>query len=463
MKLSKRDAKKQQRLKDMQDKFNSLDKNKQQKVVTGMRRRLEKQSKHMKKRYERMARRLDRWPLANPLLAEHQVRSPAWWDDFPGNGLPLDGGPFADAAPVAFLDMVDNRAAGLLSDGSQLGTCECEKEQSEGSTVKSDSCIEQVRAPEGKAQVQQTAQKSEHGCSSVVVSVICNLIIAVLDFAASVIGKSSVMFAEGIHSLVDAGDGLLVLLGVKLAAKPADAKHPFGYGKELYFWTMLVSLVIFVIGGGMALYEGMRSIAEAAAGEVVMGDPTLAYIVLGATLVIEGFSLRVALKNFNQARGDESFVEFIKRAKDPTAFIVVLEDGASELGVAAALLATIVGHATGNAYLDGAASLFIGALLVIVAAIILANTRKMLIGTGVEEDEAAAIRKIAASEPEVASCEKVQTLFMGTNELIVIVYLKYASGLSREAVQKAERAIESKIRATLPQTKLFLTKSLSNA
>ena len=159
-----------------------------------------------------------------------------------------------------------------------------------------------------------------------------NLIIAIIKFIAAAITGSSAMISEGIHSLVDTGNGILVLHGMKSAKKPADETHPFGYGKSLYFWTNIVAITIFGIGGGMSLYEGIVALQHAAEG-AELGDPTAAYIVLGISLLVEGGSFFIAVKHFREAKGDRSSWQYIRQSKDPSLYTVVLEDSAAMLGL----------------------------------------------------------------------------------------------------------------------------------
>jgi cation diffusion facilitator family transporter len=174
------------------------------------------------------------------------------------------------------------------------------------------------------------------------------------------------MISEGIHSLVDTGNGGLLLLGIKEAKKPADESHPFGYGKALYFWTLVVSVSIFGIGGGMSLYEGIAHIRHVAP-EALASNPTVNYIVLALAVLIEGWSFSVAIRAFWQAKGEKGPWQYIKSAKDPSTYTIVLEDSAAMLGLVFAFLGVFFGHLLKNPYLDGAASVAIGLLLMGVA------------------------------------------------------------------------------------------------
>ncbi len=235
---------------------------------------------------------------------------------------------------------------------------------------------------------------------AVVAAIIGNLIIGIIKFIAAAITGSSAMISEGIHSLVDTGNGCLVLLGLKRAKQPADESHPFGYGKSLYIWTHIVAVSIFGIGGGMSLYEGLLHIRHVAPG-AQMGDPTAAYIVLAISFLVEGGSFTVAIKQFLQARDEMGAWQFIKQSKDPSLYTVVLEDSAALLGLIFAFLGIFLGHLYNNAYLDGVASIAIGLLLMSVAGILASRTMGLLLGEGVNPEELADIRRRVESDPAV--------------------------------------------------------------
>src|SRR5512138_859022 len=240
---------------------------------------------------------------------------------------------------------------------------------------------------------------AEHGESriAVIAAIAANLIIAIIKFIAAALSGSSAMIAEGIHSLVDMGNGCLVLFGMRQARQPADELHPFGYGKSLYFWTNIVAISIFGIGGGMSLYEGISAIRTVVPGEA-MGDPTAAYIVLGISLLVEGASFTVAVREFLRAKGETSGWQYIMQSKDPSLYTVVLEDSAAMLGLLFAFLGIFFGHLLGNPYLDGVASIAIGLLLMSVAWILATRTQGLLVGEGVNPDELADIRRIVESD-----------------------------------------------------------------
>ncbi|RPI38169.1 MAG: cation transporter [Methanoregulaceae archaeon] len=286
--------------------------------------------------------------------------------------------------------------------------------------------------------------------TAVVAAIAGNLIIAVIKFIAAAITGSSAMISEGIHSLVDTGNGCLVMLGMKQATKPADESHPFGYGKSLYFWTQIVAISIFGIGGGMSLYEGISHIRHVAPA-AEMGDPTAAYIVLAIALLVEGGSFSVAMKQFRLVKGDMGAWQYIRESKDPSLYTVVLEDSAAMLGLVFAFLGIFLGHLFNNAYLDGVASIVIGLLLMSVAGILASRTMGLLLGEGVTPDELEDIWTRVESDPAVERAGMILTMYMGPHDLLVNMGVCFAAGTTAEQMHEAIRRIETDLKKAYPQ------------
>jgi cation diffusion facilitator family transporter len=286
---------------------------------------------------------------------------------------------------------------------------------------------------------------------AVFAAIIGNLFIAIIKFIAAAITGSSAMISEGIHSLVDTGNGCLVWHGMNRARQPADESHPFGYGKSLYFWTNIVAIIIFGIGGGMSLYEGISHIRHVAP-DTQMGDPTAAYIVLGISLIIEGITFSIAIKHFLQAKGDMGAWQYINRSKDPSLYTVVLEDSAAMLGLIFAFLGIYLGHLFNNAYLDGVASIAIGLLLMSVAGILASRSKGLLVGEGVNPDELADIRRRVESDPAVERAGDILTMYMGPHELLVNMGVCFVAGTTAEQMHEAIRRIEADLRSVYPET-----------
>ncbi|HOV67146.1 MAG TPA: cation diffusion facilitator family transporter [Methanoregulaceae archaeon] len=286
---------------------------------------------------------------------------------------------------------------------------------------------------------------------AVVAAIIGSLLIAVIKFVVAVTTGSSAMISEGIHSLVDTGNGGLVLLGMRRAREPPDEGHPFGHGKSLYFWTHIVAVSIFGIGGGMSVYEGISHIRHVApAGQ--MGDPFVAYLVLGVAFLVEAGSFSVAIRQFLAAKGDLGAWEYIRRSKDPSLYTVVLEDSAALLGLVFAFLGIFLGHLLNNPYLDGIASIAIGLLLMGVAGILSSRAGGLLLGEGVNPDELAEIRRRVEADPAVDRAGDILTMYMGPHDLLVNMGVCFVPGTTAEGMHVAIRRIEADLRSAFPET-----------
>ncbi|MHB1342038.1 MAG: cation diffusion facilitator family transporter [Coriobacteriia bacterium] len=294
-----------------------------------------------------------------------------------------------------------------------------------------------------------------HGESktAVIAAVIANLAIAIAKFVAAGITGSSAMIAEGIHSLVDTGNGGLLLFGMKRAARPADEDHPFGHGKALYFWSLIVAMSIFGIGGGMSVYEGISHLQHPSPLE----NPMWNYIVLGVSIVIEGFSFSVAIKQFNAARGTIRPLAFIRKSKDPSLYTIVLEDSAAMLGLIFAFAGVFLGHLFDNPYFDGGASIIIGLLLMSVAWLLGVETKGLLLGEGADAETLASIREAVESDRSVDRAGEILTMYMGPSELIVNLGVQFKSTLGAEEIHDAIHRIETAISVKHPEcTRVYI-------
>lgn len=289
---------------------------------------------------------------------------------------------------------------------------------------------------------------------SVIAAIAANVLIGIVKFIAAGITASAAMMSEGIHSLVDSGNGILVLYGMKKADKTADREHPFGYGKELYFWTLVVSILIFAIGGGMSISHGYEALLESAAGKHVFRDLTVNYVVLVVAMVIEGASLAIAVKQFNAARREKNMkaMEYIRESKDPSLFTVVLEDTAAEAGLSIALIGMVLWQVTGISYFDGISSVMIGIILISVAAILMKESKGLLVGEGITAEGIRRIEQIVEEDPSVVKCGRVLTNYFGPYSLLVGIDATFADGCDICEVMEATARIEAAIKAEFPQT-----------
>ena len=308
--------------------------------------------------------------------------------------------------------------------------------------------IEELR---GRASEEYSVSTRKRGKIAVVAGMIGNIAVCIVKFVAAFISGSSAMLSEAIHSVVDSCDGVFMLLGLHRANRKPDYLHPFGYGKELYFWTMVVALLVFFMGGGMSLVKGVQSIQETMAGTHVLGDTTLNFIVIVAGMVIEGITLGIGIKQFNAARGDVGPVKFIRDAKDPSLYTVVLEDSAAELGLCFALVSTIVCDVTGNLYFDGVASILIGILLCFVAIILLRETKGLLVGEGMKHQSLDELRDIVEADDRVISCGRILTMYMGPEDLLIAIDATFKTELSAHEVLLTVDDLERRLHARWPQ------------
>ena len=286
-----------------------------------------------------------------------------------------------------------------------------------------------------------------------------NFAIAVIKFIAASITGSSAMLSEGIHSVVDTGNELLLLLGIRLSKKPADDSHPFGYGQELYFWTLIVALFIFAIGGGMSIYEGINHVRH----PEPLTDPFWNYVVLGLAVVFEGYSWNVALQEFLASKNEESFWTAILASKDPTIFTILFEDTAALIGLLVAFIGVFSGHLLDNVYLDGIASIIIGIILCGVALLLAAESKGLLIGEGAKAETVASIRKITNEDPAVAEVVKVLTLHFGPQEILLNLEIEFKGDLETGELAIAVERLETSIRKQHAEVKnIFIeAKSIS--
>ena len=297
-----------------------------------------------------------------------------------------------------------------------------------------------------------------HGGSkaAVIAAVIGNLVIAIIKFIAAAITGSSAMISEGIHSLVDTGNGGLLLHGMSRAKRPADEGHPFGHGKALYFWTLVVSVSIFGIGGGMSLYEGISHIRHVAP-EAIHSDPTANYIVLAIALLVEGWSFSVATREFIRAKGAQGAWEYIRNTKDPSTYTIVLEDSAAMLGLVFAFLGVFFGHLLQNPYLDGVASIVIGLLLMAVAFVLAFETKGLLLGEGVDAETLADLKRRVESDPAIDRAGDILTMYMGPHNLLVNLGVAFKPGTTAEEMHDSIRRVERNLQEAYPEcTRVYI-------
>ncbi|MBI1402588.1 MAG: cation diffusion facilitator family transporter [Porphyrobacter sp.] len=270
-----------------------------------------------------------------------------------------------------------------------------------------------------------------------------NLGIAIAKFVAAGFTGSSSMISEGFHSLVDTGNQVLLLFGQHRAKRPPDDKHPFGYGRELYFWAFVVAILIFALGAGISAYEGWLHIQE----PEPLKDPTWNYAVLGVAFLLEGTSWSIALREFARSKGEEGWWQAIRSSKDPATFIVLFEDSAALTGLAIAALGVWASHSFGDSRIDGVASLAIGAVLAAVAVLLAREAKGLLIGEGADDRMVTRVREVVGASEGVTAVNHVRTVHTAPDSVFAAISADFADDLSMGEGEALIERIEQALRA----------------
>lgn len=286
-----------------------------------------------------------------------------------------------------------------------------------------------------------------------------NVAITVTKFIVAGLTGSSAMLAEGIHSLVDSGNSLLLLLGEHRSEQPASAQHPFGHGKELYFWSLIVAVLIFGAGGAVSFWEGVLHVRNPHALE----DPFWNYIVLGCAAVFEGASFTVAFRQFSRERGDTPFWHALRNSKDPATYTVMAEDSAALVGLALAAIGIFASHKLDMPRLDGAASIAIGLLLAGVAVLLIRESRGLLVGEGVKPETASAIQDIARAAPGVRGVGRVLSMYVGPEDVLVTFDVTFAPEVPASDVARTIKHIEQDVRERFPKVRRIFVEPVAPA
>lgn len=281
-----------------------------------------------------------------------------------------------------------------------------------------------------------------------------NTAIAIVKFAAAALSGSSAMLAEGVHSVVDTGNQGLLLYGLHKARQPADDDFPFGYGKELYFWSFVVAIQVFTIGAGVALAKGVYQLLH----PQPMHDVRLNYIVLGVSALFEGATWLFALKELSRTKGKWTYLEAVQHGKDPSRFMVVFEDTASLLGLALAAGGIALQQATGWLWADGAASVLIALVLAVTALWLAWETKGLLIGESANSEVVADIERIAAELDGIREVREVRSMHMGPHYIIVSLAAVLTRGGNTDG-GRTMALLEERIRAAHPRVKQLFVKA----
>jgi cation diffusion facilitator family transporter len=281
---------------------------------------------------------------------------------------------------------------------------------------------------------------------AIIAAFFANLGIAVAKFVGFLITRSAGLLAEAAHSVADTGNQALLLFGSKRGQRPADRSHPFGYGPERYFWSFVVALVLFSMGGLFALYEGIQKLWHPHEIE----SPIVAFVILGVAIALETFSLRTAVKEANHVRGSRGWWQFIRTAKSPELPVVLLEDIGAEAGLVVALFGLTMAEVTGQPRWDAVGSIAIGVLLVVIAIILAIEMKGLLIGEAASDDDLATIRSAIESAPLVNGIIHVRTMHRGPDNLLVAVKVEYEHSLDVKSLAAAIDDTEARIRGAVP-------------
>lgn len=278
-----------------------------------------------------------------------------------------------------------------------------------------------------------------------------NLLVALTKFIAAIWTGSSAMLSEGIHSLVDTGNQLLMLYGIHRSARPPDEEHPLGYGRELYFWSFIVALLIFALGAGMSFYEGVTHIRR----PVEISSPIVNYVVLGASFIFEGSTWWVALREFGKSRGKFGYFEAVTRSKDPTSFIVLFEDTAALVGIVTAFAGNFAAEKLNMPVLDGVASIGIGVVLAATALLLARESKGLLIGEPAREQIRQSILAIVSQHPGVRRTGRLITVHLAPRQIVAILDVDFADSCSASDVERLAGVLEQRIKEKLPDVVSF--------
>jgi cation diffusion facilitator family transporter len=294
---------------------------------------------------------------------------------------------------------------------------------------------------------------------TLVVALLANLGIAVSKFVAAASTGSSAMLTEGVHSVVDSTNQLLLMWGRRAARRPPDALHPFGYGRELYFWSFVVAVLVFALGAGVSIYEGIIHIANP---EPAI-SPLVAYVVLIVAFLLEGWSTLEAFREFNAARGRLSWIQAISRSKDPPAFIVLLENGAAMAGIIAAAIGLALSQLTGNPFFDGAASVVIGFILAVTAFVLAYESKGLLIGEAADPELVRSLYEFACGKPGVVGVGDVLTVHSSPDQITVMMNVDFRDDMPVGEVERVVRAVEDEARQRWPQVRRLFVRPMNGA
>lgn len=290
--------------------------------------------------------------------------------------------------------------------------------------------------------------KSEGSKLAVISALLANLIIAASKFTAAFVSGSSAMISEAIHSTVDTGNEILLLIGTSKSKKPADPRHPLGHGRETYFWNFSVALLMFGVGGGMSVFEGIRRITHL---QHEISRPIWNYVTLAIAAIAESISLYISYQQFKRESYGRNFWRAVKWSKDPTTFTVVFEDSAAIIGIIIAFLGVFFGTYLKSPYPDAIASIAIGLLLCAVAVFLAMETKSLLIGEGMNPERVEQIRSIVLSHPMVSQLNEVATLQLGPGDVLILLKLTPERSFQSSNFGLLQTELDQSLTSSLPK------------
>ena len=294
--------------------------------------------------------------------------------------------------------------------------------------------------------------------TSVYAALVGNVLVAIIKAIAAAWTGSSAMLSEAIHSFVDTGNEVLLLYGMHRSTRPPDLAHPLGHGRELYFWSFMVALLIFALGAAVSIYQGVVRVLR----PEPINDPLVSYVVLAFAFVFEGGSWIVALRQFRSAKRGLGYYQALRRSKDPPSFMVLIEDSAALLGIAFAALGTFAASALGQPVFDGIASILIGSVLGVTSLLLARESKSLLIGERADHRLAESILRIAADDKAVASANGVLTIHLAPKQIVAALSLHFVDTLRGPDIEAAVVGIERKLRKAHPEVVTLFVKPESN-
>jgi cation diffusion facilitator family transporter len=289
---------------------------------------------------------------------------------------------------------------------------------------------------------------------AVIAALAGNILVAATKLFAAVWTGSAAMMSEAVHSLVDTGNEVLLLYGMHRASRRPDAQHPLGYGRELYFWSFIVALLIFALGAGVSVYEGIAHVRH----PEPISNPLISYVVLALAFVFEGASWVVSWRQFKAAKGALGYFEAVRVSKDPPSFMVFFEDSAALAGILIAAMGTFAAVQLRQPFFDGLASILIGGVLGAIALLLARESKSLLIGEHADRELSESILRVAAAEPSITRANGVLTMQLAPDQIVAALSLDFEDHLTAAQVEDAVIDIERKIRESHPQVVALFVK-----